>query len=52
MTYQAELKALRLKLRYAQMWTRMDIQSLARSKDQVRRIAKQMRDLQKERKGK
>jgi len=47
-TYRAQMKLLISKLRYAQMHVRLDIYGLKNSKDAVKRIAKQMRELQKE----
>lgn len=43
------MKKLIEKLRFAQMQTRLDIYGLNNSKESVKRIAKQMRELQKER---
>jgi len=47
-TYRARMKLLVEKLRFAQMHVRLDIYGLKNSKDSVKRIAKEMRILQKE----
>ena len=47
-TYRARMKLLVSELRFAQMHVRLDIYGLKNSKDAVKRIAKQMRNLQKE----
>ena len=47
-TLRAQMKILTGKLRFAQMHVRLDLNSLQRSKDEVNRIAKEMRKLQRE----
>lgn len=47
-TYRARMKLLIEDLRFAQMHVRLDIASLKRSKDAVKRTAEKMKKLQKE----
>jgi hypothetical protein len=48
-TYYARMKLLIEKLRYAQMHVRLDLYGLRLSKQEVNKVAKEMRKLQKER---
>jgi recombinational DNA repair protein (RecF pathway) len=47
-TNRAQMKVLVEKLRFAQMHVRLDLNSLKRSKEEVSRVAKEMRKLQRE----
>lgn len=47
-TPRARMKKLVINLRYAQMHVRLDLYGLKNSKEEVRRVAKEMRNLQKE----
>ena len=49
LTKRAQMKILVEKLRFAQLHVRLDLSSLRRSKEEVNRVAKEMRKLQKER---